>query len=120
MPIVVGKNVLESLTTGMYSDTRIIYREYIQNATDAIDKAVKESVLDNDENLIEVLINSRKKEVSIRDNGIGIPSKEVYNKLGDIGKSDKDVKEQRGFRGIGRLGGLGYCDELTFKLLSRK
>jgi len=67
MPIVVGKNVLESLTTGMYSDTRIIYREYIQNATDAIDKAVKESVLDNDENLIEVLINSRKKEVSIRD-----------------------------------------------------
>ena len=37
----VGKNVLESLTTGMYSDSRIIFREYIQNSTDAIDNAIK-------------------------------------------------------------------------------
>lgn len=29
--IQVGKYTLESLTTGMYSDPKIIYREYIQN-----------------------------------------------------------------------------------------
>lgn len=30
--IQVGKYTLESLTTGMYSDPKIIYREYIQIA----------------------------------------------------------------------------------------
>ena len=28
----VGKYTLESLTTGMYSDPKIVYREYIQNS----------------------------------------------------------------------------------------
>ena len=32
--IQVGKYTLESLTTGMYSDPKIIYREYIQNSVD--------------------------------------------------------------------------------------
>lgn len=114
MSRIVGKNVLESLTTGMYSDSRIIFREYIQNSTDAIDKAIQLGVLMKDEGSIRITINSKKREIIIRDNGIGIPSEEVFNKLGDIGKSEKDFKEQRGFRGIGRLGGLGYCDELTF------
>ena len=114
MQRIVGKNVLESLTTGMYSDSRIIFREYIQNSTDAIDNAIKKNILRKEEGKIHININNKKNEISIRDNGIGIPSEEVYNKLGDIGKSDKDFKEQRGFRGIGRLGGLGYCDELTF------
>jgi molecular chaperone HtpG len=114
MQRIVGKNVLESLTTGMYSDSRIIFREYIQNSTDAIDNAIKSKLLGKDEGSVEIKINARKREISLRDNGIGIPSAEVYNKLGDIGKSEKDFKEQRGFRGIGRLGGLGYCDELTF------
>ena len=31
----IGKNILENLTTGMYPDSRFIYREYIQNAADA-------------------------------------------------------------------------------------
>ena len=35
----IGKNVLENLTQAMYSDSRIIYREYIQNSTDQIDIA---------------------------------------------------------------------------------
>lgn len=35
----VGKNILDNLTTGMYSDSKVIYREYIQNACDQIDLA---------------------------------------------------------------------------------
>lgn len=38
--IVIGKHTLESLTSGMYSDPYVVYREYIQNATDSIDEAV--------------------------------------------------------------------------------
>lgn len=36
----VGKNILDNLTTGMYKDSRVIYREYVQNACDQIDKAI--------------------------------------------------------------------------------
>jgi hypothetical protein len=114
MQRIVGKNVLESLTTGMYADSKIIFREYIQNSTDAIDKAVKKGILNKDDGFIKININKQMREISLRDNGLGIAEAEVFNRLGDIGKSEKDYKEQRGFRGIGRLGGLGYCDELTF------
>lgn len=42
----IGKDVIESLTLGMYEDCRFIYREYVQNAADAVDKAVKLTILD--------------------------------------------------------------------------
>lgn len=29
---IIGKNVIENLTTAMYEDLKIIYREYIQNS----------------------------------------------------------------------------------------
>lgn len=111
---VVGKNVLESLTTGMYSNNKIVYREYIQNAADAIDKAIADGNLETKNNHIDILINQNKRQIIIKDNGAGIPSKDVFNTLGDIGKSQKDYKSEKGFRGIGRLGGLGYCEELQF------
>lgn len=41
----IGKNVIENLTTAMYEDLRIIYREYIQNSADAIDKAVRDGII---------------------------------------------------------------------------
>jgi hypothetical protein len=111
---IVGKNALESLTTGMYKDCRIIFREYIQNSADAIDLAIQQDLIKKEQNRIEVIINGNKREIIIRDNGIGIQSSLVYNTLGDIGVTTKDYTKNRGFRGIGRLGGLGYCDELQF------
>ena len=36
----IGKNIIENLTTAMYNNSRIVYREYIQNSADGIDKAV--------------------------------------------------------------------------------
>ncbi len=114
MTIVVGKNVLESLTTGMYSDNRIVYREYIQNASDSIDRAVRDGTLPKEQARMDITINANRRQIRIRDNGTGIPAKRVHAQLGDIGKSAKNFKEQRGFRGIGRLGGLGYCEEVRF------
>ncbi len=37
--IVVGKDILEILSSAMYVDPLTIYREYVQNAADAIDEA---------------------------------------------------------------------------------
>lgn len=111
--IAVGKHILDTLTVGMYADNRIIFREYIQNAADAIDKAVAEGVLaSRAEGRIDITIDREKREIRIRDNGIGIPHKNVYQL--DIGRSQKTHEENRGFRGIGRLGGLAYCKELQF------
>ncbi len=42
---VIGKDVIESLTIGMYDDSRFIYREYIQNAADQIDKAREQGIV---------------------------------------------------------------------------
>ena len=112
--IVVGKFTLESLSTGMYDDPRAIFREYIQNATDSIDQAIKKGIVGKDEAEIHIMINAQKREIRIRDNGVGIESSRVRNTLSDIGNSSKDYSEDRGFRGIGRLGGLAYCENLYF------
>lgn len=114
MSIIIGKNTLETLTTGMYSDNRTIYREYIQNATDAIDNAVREGIITKEKNQITITVNTKKREIRIKDNGTGIPNKNVFHLLGDVGKSEKDYTKHRGYRGIGRLAGLAYCDELQF------
>ena len=39
-----------------------------------------------------------------------------YNTPTDIGNSKKKHSSNRGFRGIGRLGGLSYCDKLVLLL----
>lgn len=40
-----GKFLLEILTKGMYSNPMHVYREYIQNSSDAIDKAIADGIL---------------------------------------------------------------------------
>jgi molecular chaperone HtpG len=113
---IIGKDVIESLTLGMYEDARIIYREYIQNSADQIDKAVKQGILDNiaDAN-IWINIDKNKKQIVIEDNATGISSKEAASILKNIAQSTKQRGVDKGFRGIGRLGGLAYCDKLTFE-----
>lgn len=112
--IIVGKHVLESLSLGMYSNPYDILREYIQNATDAIDNACDSGVLDVGQGKIVIEVGKNSEFISIRDNGIGLPVEHAAKKLGDVGNSDKNYEENRGFRGIGRLGGLGYADVLSF------
>lgn len=111
----IGKDVIESLTLGMYEDCRFIYREYIQNAADAIDKAVELSLLDKEEVAIHVTIDVANRIISVHDNATGIEQSNVMRILRNIAHSTKKRGEDKGFRGIGRLGGLGYCSKLIFK-----
>ena len=57
MEISIGKFTLESLTTGMYNEPESCFREYIQNAVDAIDMAVEEKLLTIEESRIEIIID---------------------------------------------------------------
>lgn len=111
----IGKDVIESLTLGMYEDCRFIYREYIQNSADAIDKAIEQGILTSDESCIYVNIDPDNRSITIHDNAIGISETEVLDVLRNIARSSKKRGEDKGFRGIGRLGGLGYCSKLVFE-----
>lgn len=109
-----GANILENLTTGMYQDSKVIYREYIQNACDQIDKARDMGLLRENEGCIDIWLDAEKRTVSIEDNATGILSADFERTLADIANSDKRLGEDKGFRGIGRLCGLAYCKELVF------
>ena len=111
----IGKNILDNLTTGMYSDSRVIYREYIQNACDQIDLAVKMNILAQGEGQVEIYIDNSKRYISILDNATGVKSESFVEDLGDIANSNKQIGQNKGFRGIGRLCGLAYCKTLKFK-----
>ncbi len=112
----IGKTVIETLTSGMYEDARFVYREYIQNAADQIDKAVEIGILDTrNEGKIHITIAAKEKRIVIEDNATGIKSDDFFSILANIALSTKDKTKDKGFRGIGRLGGLGYCSKLIFE-----
>ncbi len=110
-----GKNVLETLSEGMYDNPLFLFREYVQNAADAIDAAEKNGVLEEGAGEIVVTIDPEKRFICFEDNGTGIQFAEVTKMLANIGDSQKDRKANKGFRGIGRLGGLGYCQTVRFE-----
>lgn len=114
MEISIGKFTLESLTTGMYSDARIVYREYIQNSVDSLEEAVNNQLLEKSGVRIDIVVDDIKQYICIRDNGMGIPASSAAAVLLSVGKSQKRHSKNRGFRGIGRLGGMSYCDTLVF------
>ena len=111
---VIGKNVIENLTIAMYENNNIIYREYIQNSADQIDKAVASKLADVSELYVDIDIDAKHRSITIYDNATGL-SKEIFKeRLSSIADSEKDRNEDKGFRGIGRLGGLACCDTLVF------
>ena len=110
----VGKYTLESLTTGMYSDPKIVYREYIQNAVDSLETAVAQNLIEPQGMRIDIIIDEESSAISIRDNGMGISCANARDTLMNVGNSRKRHSNNRGFRGIGRLGGMSYCDTLVF------
>lgn len=111
----VGKNFLENLTVAMYENSFTVYREYVQNAADSIDKAIANGLLEKDEPYIDIHIEYSKRRISVYDNACGISMREFKKKMTDVADSDKDRDTEKGFRGIGRLAGLGYCDKLIFR-----
>jgi molecular chaperone HtpG len=113
---IVGKDVLELLSSSMYVNALSVYREYVQNSTDAIEEATALGLLGvSDKGRIDISVDVPNRSVRIRDNGTGL-GKGVFTKtLIALGASKKRGTKARGFRGVGRLAGLGYCKELVFR-----
>lgn len=113
--VVVGKDVLELFAGAMYADPLSVYREYVQNAADSLDQARRQGLTAHEVADITIAFDHKERTVTIRDYGAGVTQKEFIRKLTSIGASQKRGTSARGFRGIGRLSGLGYCQELVFR-----
>jgi len=112
----VGSFLLDTLTVGMYENPLHCIREYVQNAYDSLLDGIAAGLVSIGDALIVVSISgtAKKQSLSIRDNGIGVPSAEVIDRLISVGNSRKSPAKHAGFRGIGRLAGLAYCSTLRF------
>lgn len=113
-PLVVGKDILELLSTSMYIDPMSMYREYVQNSADAIELAQSAGLL-HSLGSVEIRIDQSKRTVFIRDNGAGLGKEHFVQQLTALGGSTKRGTRARGFRGVGRLAGLAFCQELIFR-----
>jgi hypothetical protein len=112
--IFIGKDILELLSTSMYVDPLTMYREYIQNAADARDAdAVRTG--SRKPGSVRIKIDRQQRTIVISDDGLGLTEREFHKKLSSIGGSSKRGTNARGFRGVGRLAGLAYCQELIFR-----
>lgn len=113
---IVGKNLIEILMFSMYSDSLIIFREYVQNAFDAIVEAKRQGVLSNiKEGQVSITIDPVSRKIRILDNGVGINVSQAQPILLNIADSHKDGIGLAGQYGIGRLVGAKYCKRLIFK-----
>lgn len=109
VPALTGAGLLGIVTSGMYDNPLSIYREYIQNATDAVAGSWLQ-----EKPSVSVSIDALERRVRIRDNGPGLTRKVALERLLPIGRSNKRLGADRGFRGIGRLAGLAFARSVSF------
>ena len=114
-PALSGAGLLGLVTTGMYDDPLAMYREYIQNAADA----VAGNVVPGRAKVV-IAIDVTERRIRIRDNGPGLSREEALERLLPIGRSDKTLGIYRGFRGVGRLAGLAFAKTVSFTTRARE
>jgi molecular chaperone HtpG len=132
------KELLNLMIHSIYTNREIFLREFISNASDAIDK-IKFEALTNSEILgedkdfkITLSVNKDKKEITITDNGIGMTYDEVAENIGTIAKSgskafkeklentSKDDIDIIGQFGVGFYSGFMVADKMTLITKSPK
>ena len=111
----VGGSILNLVTTGTYDNPLAIYREYVQNAADAVGLHGSEKA-----GRVEIDIDPSGMRVRIRDNGPGLSEEGALRALLPIGCSQKQRGKDRGFRGIGRLSGLAFAETVMFLTRARR
>lgn len=103
---IVGMSILDTLTTALYEDPIVIFREYIQNSVDASK--------DNPERVVvRINIDKNQRRITVTDDGPGIDPNHFADRMLQIAKSEK--KNSIGFRGIGRLSAIPFCSNLILK-----
>lgn len=106
-----GASLLDTLTSALYADPIVVFREYVQNAVDSFTSSRKPL----EASRIEIRIEEKENRITVWDNGPGIPSEQFIECMTSLGDSTKYGNHKNvGFRGIGRLAGLSFCEKLYF------
>lgn len=78
--------LLNIVAESLYSDAEVFIREFVANASDAIEKAQLDAGVDKDF-MIQVRTDKENKTITFIDNGIGMNQQDVEELLGTIAKS---------------------------------
>lgn len=110
----IGKQQMEQYMGGLYESPMVVFREYIQNACDAVEDALSAGLIqERKKSTISVNISKYNRSICIEDRGIGIKSDEIGPRLVDVASSKK--VDRAGQYGIGRLNGASYCDKIVYE-----
>lgn len=111
--VTVGLRILDTLTSSLYEDPIVIFREYVQNSLDSKIRSIKDGK-EMDEFKVTIRVDEENKTIIIEDNGYAISSDAFERKMTTVSGSDKGF-ESIGFRGIGRLSAMPFCKKLVFE-----
>ncbi|MFL2565097.1 MAG: molecular chaperone HtpG [Parvicellaceae bacterium] len=130
-----SENIFPIIKKFLYSDTEIFLRELVSNAVDASQKLMTLSsageVKQEVGNLkVEVILDKKKKTLTIRDHGIGMTQDEVNKYINEVAFSgaeefleqykDKDPKSIIGHFGLGFYSSFMVSSKVQIKTLSFK
>lgn len=108
----IGKGILRICMGDNYTDATVVFREYVQNAIDAIYQAESLNIISSTDNYVS--IDTISGNVQIMDRGIGVKAEDIGPVLVDLGNSTKTTSDI-GQYGIGRLSGANWCDRIIFE-----
>lgn len=110
----IGKSQMRQYMGDLYENPMVVYREYIQNACDAIEDALSAGLIqDRKRSTIVVKIDIFNKAIIVEDKGVGISKENIAPYLVDVASSKKVGRA--GQYGIGRLNGANYCDNIKYE-----
>lgn len=105
----IGAGILNIITESLYDQPIVVFREYVQNSVDSFRKAEH-----TDKSTFKSIIWNNEKDLFFLDNGVGINEEKFESEMINIAHSSKNKHTNIGYKGIGRLSGLPYCQNLIF------
>ena len=134
---ITSENIFPVIKKWLYSDHDIFYRELISNGCDAITKLKKLNMMgdyqlpEDYKPRIDILLDDKKKTITVRDNGLGMTEEEVDSYINQIAFSgateflekykDKGSNDQIiGHFGLGFYSAFMVADRVTIDTLSYK
>ena len=130
------ENIFPIIKKFLYSDHEIFLRELVSNAVDATQKLktltmLGEITADTENLQVEVIVNKKKKTITIRDNGIGMTAEEIEKYITQIAFSgaeefvqkykDSDAKNALiGHFGLGFYSAFMVAENVEIFTLSQK
>lgn len=106
----VGASIVEIITESLYDKPIVVFREYVQNAADSL----REAECNCPAQMLAIRIWKSGETLFFLDNGTGIKPNDFFDRMGTIANSAKSRSKNIGYKGIGRLSGLSYCNKLQF------